>query len=877
MVKIRLDKTDSLHSVNKENKLDVSLNSTSKIMKYNNIKKTIDSYEVYKDERKKCNRYRLILTINPLCSNVLFNPLTEIAKYTATNGGVKIERVTDNVSVNGVDGDTSQRVQYVANTTYSNDEYGYTYYPGYDIFDNHILRSKGFNVVNYDKSSSSKVSSVFNTLCDFARNKKGEIINIFKRTGVATKPKQVKKHIYNYDTLMSWEDSINYNLSEMDGWLGFPNVTKLKTYYTKSNDSKNEKATNWNRVLNNHSSDEFVQMYPDRSTYTFTPYHNSFLNRLEYNWDILITYPYMNDYDHELVKFNDINALQMLSAESQAGISGENIIMFRSYTKHNLVRNDYVRVMWENDGSIHNEQYRVSNVGNLHGEGNEYYFYIDDPTLVTEFEKINDPEKVKFYIQKITGGLASRYYLRKFRKLDYGGNTIVKEQYNLAFATTIYNDSVTQITFTDTLDFTDVTDNLGRPVCEFYVTILKTNRGNKEWYDKESAKSILVGDQANNVEISHCFTKLTDGFAFHCERSENNFVKSRQLELNNIRYIDGSNAGANEKDKWLSESKQPEHITKSDDWKDWHGISKDQEWFYGDVVEFIPSDYKEYVIANVNYRFNSYQRENPNKNFVCDGVLRYHNIISDDYDFNADFKIDDVYKYTYAEQEPRREGYFYNPHYPIRMKEEGEVQQGSHYTVRARNVIVVQDDDIRLKVVSMQTSNVNVNDIVLLMDDKNSQMFEFIVVYIESSNTFYITPRNGWFGDNGFIEQTAQIYEAPLVWSDVAELLRRGENMFIRRRNIEIPSYAVLAGRNIFLWRNYYNNGELLNGKIPEYIFTNNAFYVTPVINFYVKRQDPNGYFGLYTPETQNPQDIAGETKKPSNYSYNDPETKATC
>ena len=348
-------------------------------------------------------------------------------------------------------------------------------------------------------------------------------------------------------------------------------------------------------------------------------------------------------------------------------------------------------------------------------------------------------------------------------------------------------------------------------------------------------------------------------------------------DYNNIRYIDGSNAGANEKDKWLSESKQPEHITNSDDWKDWHGISKDQEWFYGDVVEFIPSDYKEYVIANVNYRFNSYQRENPNKNFVCDGVLRYHNIISDDYDFNADFKIDDVYKYTYAEQEPRREGYFYNPHYPIRMKEEGEVQQGSHYTVRARNVIVVQDDDIRLKVVSMQTSNVNVNDIVLLMDDKNSQMFEFIVVYIESSNTFYITPRNGWFGDNGFIEQTAQIYEAPLVWSDVAELLRRGENMFIRRRNIEIPSYAVLAGRNIFLWRNYYNNGELLNGKIPEYIFTNNAFYVTPVINFYVKRQDPNGYFGLYTPETQNPQDIAGETKKPSNYSYNDPETKATC
>lgn len=869
MFNIRLNKTDSIRSVNKDNNLDVSLNTTSKMIKYNNIRETVDSYEVYKDERKKCNRYRLILTINPFCTNVLFNPLTEMVKYTSLNGGLKIERAIDRERVNGVDGDTSQRVQFIANTTYSTRANGYTYYPGYDIFDNHILRAKEFTVINYNKTTTGNTLSRFNTLCDFARNKSGEIINMFKRVGgIFTKPKQVKKHLYNYDILMSYEESVNHNLSEQDGWIGFPNVTKLKTHYSLSRN--NEVPTDWNCVLNNYNPGEFIQMYPDRSTYSFTPHYNHFLNRLEYNWDVLITYPYENDYNSELIRcpFNGESALKVFSAELITGLSGELIIMFRTACKHNLVRNDYIRIMWESKND-NTEQYRVANIGNLSGENSEYYFYVDDPVLVNEFDDVD-----KIYIQKINNGIPSEYYFRKFKKLDYNGKILAKEQYNLGFATTIYNDGVTQITFTDDIDFTGLTDNLGRPVCEFYITILKTNRGNKEWYSKEDSSKLITGETAELVENSHCFTKLTDGLQLYCERldSEENNEKQKST-FYNIRYIGGNNIDGEQHDIWLSKGKN----VLTGDWQ-WHGITKDQDWFYGDIVEFVPSEFKEYVIAKVNYRFNSYQRENPD-NFICEPKLVYHEIASDDYDFDAEFKIKDIVgeNATIANQQPRNEGYFYNPHYPIRMKEEGDVEQGSHYTIRIRNAIVVQQEDVRLKIVSMQTSNVNNNDIVLLMDDKNKKTFEFKVIYIESSTTFYIMPVNGWFGENGFIAQTAEIYESPLVWVDIAEQLRRGTDMFIRRYNTAIPSYAALVGRNIFLWRDYYNNGELLNGQLPEYVFTNNAFYVTPVINFYVKRQDPNGFFGLYRPEEQNPQDIAGETKKPSNYSYNDPETKATC
>lgn len=879
MVNIRLAKTDSVKSENKPTFLDVSLNGTSKDLRFNNIRKMIDSYEVYRNERQKCNKYRLILTVNPFCTNVLFNPLTEIARFTATNNGVRIERVTDSTTVNGIDGsNTSKRVQFIANTTYSNEQNGYIYYPGFDIFDNHILRSTEFSVISGTRAQNGQTLSQFNTISDYARDSNGDVIKMFKRTnGAKGKPNEIKKHVYNYETLMSYEDCVNTNLSEQDGWLGFPNSTKLVTY------DKKDIQSNWNRVLNNRSASEFIQMYPDRSTYTFTPYYNEKLNRLEYNWDILITYPYENEYDNEMVKFNaTTNALRLYEGKIQKGFADADILMFRSYTKHNLVRNDNVRLLWRfkhyDDSELKYEYissadvHRVANIGNLKQENEEYYFYVDDVSLVNEVKQSIEGKKkdattpltisdVTFYIQKITNGLPSKYYIRKFKKLEYNGEMLSKEQYGLSFATTIYNDGVTQITFTDDLDFDGLTDNLGRPVCEFFITFLKTSLGNKEWYN-EGATNITKN--AENVEISHCFTRLTDGLNLHSEsndwyNSTDNAQKQRNLY--NIRFIGGNHH------KWLSEKKLD---AANYEWVKWHGITKDQEWFYGDVVEFITSEYKEYVLSDVNYRFNTYQRENPDKN----SKLVYHNIVTDDYDFKRDFSIE---KFEVAQEEgDRDEGYFYKPHYPIRMKEDGELEQGGHYTIRLRNVEVVQYEDIYLRVVSLQASTLNSGDLILLMDDKNGEIFQFKVTYVTSKTTFLIYPVNGWFGDNGFIKQTAAIYQTPLTWSDVAEHLRQEKDMFLRRCNESIPPYAVLSGRNIFLWRSVYNSGDRDDGLLPDYVFANNRFYITPVINFYLKRQDPNGYFGLYRIENQNPQDINGETKKASNYEYKDTETAAT-
>ena len=92
---IRLGQTDSINSVNVENRLDVEIKNTSNLIRCNNVKETIDQYEQFLQERNDCSKYRLILTINPFCSNVLFNPVTEIIK---DEGSDNCKVVTDNAN-----------------------------------------------------------------------------------------------------------------------------------------------------------------------------------------------------------------------------------------------------------------------------------------------------------------------------------------------------------------------------------------------------------------------------------------------------------------------------------------------------------------------------------------------------------------------------------------------------------------------------------------------------------------------------------------------------------------------------------------------------------------------------------------------------------
>ena len=83
--RIRLSSTDSKNSVDKENFLDVEFQHHTKVFPFLSFKDTIDQREQFEKERAESTKYRLILTINPYCSNILFNAVTEIVQNEGTD------------------------------------------------------------------------------------------------------------------------------------------------------------------------------------------------------------------------------------------------------------------------------------------------------------------------------------------------------------------------------------------------------------------------------------------------------------------------------------------------------------------------------------------------------------------------------------------------------------------------------------------------------------------------------------------------------------------------------------------------------------------------------------------------------------------------
>ena len=310
MVKLLLNKQRSKNSFNVDNNIKINIKNKTNILPLEEINERVNSYEQYISEKTSSQKYRLSFNITPICSNVLFNNISEIVYHEGGDdclvfGCNGISGATNNITKSIIDYCTYKdnnaefltRYDLINDTAYSHPHIGgVVYHCGYDIFNNHTLRKEEFNIVNkIDKKNNSK--KYFNTIRDYSRDFNGNTI-IEHMLDLSTDNKTFQKHLYQVDNILTFEESINENLIEKDGWVGFINPTNLNIVNYNNNDI----SISIGKCMNNNKSCEMIDMYPDRSLYSFIPKINKYRNnREEKNWDYCLTYPYENYYN-ELVE-----------------------------------------------------------------------------------------------------------------------------------------------------------------------------------------------------------------------------------------------------------------------------------------------------------------------------------------------------------------------------------------------------------------------------------------------------------------------------------------------------------------------------------------------------------------------------------------------
>ena len=879
--KIRLNKTNSVNSVNKDNMVDVEFQQTTNpYMFTTDIKDTIDQYEVFEAERANCTNYRLITTIKPFCCNVLFNPITEIVYKEGSDdcivaddyNTIKFNKLADDnilaeTAVAKIYGSIEPtRAQMIRDTEYSRKEINFEYHPGTDIFNNHILRNTSFKIVN---PTTNKGGNDFNTISDLLRRYDTKLIKYKKRPSINDISNEDDKHLYDADDILSMQngDAINNNLMEENGWFGFVNKSSI---IAKKNENKRWVDEGFNKVINNRESCEFIDMYPDRTLFSFNPKYNPYRHRPEYNWDLFLTYPYENDYNNVLIS----GGLLVKSIELAFNSVGRRIVLFSTYIKHNLSIGTAFN-LYINENKI--ENILVNSLGNVKKEDEEHYFYTTQTDIIsdilgkkTEIDEDTDNDVINkqikdtdatFRLKHIVNGYESEYYIRKFKKLP-NLNKIVnkedeltldksycvnefeewikdkpndfdKEQYQLAFSSTIYNDNNTQVTWTDGINIDNILDNRGRPLTEIYLTVMKRNKGYSEWYNQQNVKS-------KEIEYSHCFGNVSWGFDLLSAKSEE--------EIN------------------LQESLQDVKLIHNVD------IDKDivnADEFNGDIVEYNVTTCNETILEDCYFRFNTYLRENP----VDYYTYQYDEITSDDYDKKGFIKettkltSDDVIKFWI-----HPEGYYYKAHYRILLKEFGEIHQESHFDLNIKNVAIRRNDMDNSTYVIIQTKlphHLAANDKIMLCNDNTDEMVDIRVKSVINSNTFTFASINDELDARTVCDILNGKYDEDNI------------TYSLKRYNSNIPFYAEkVDNTNRYLWRNVNNVGNKDNKVLPEYRFANGYFYIDQDINFFLKRQDPFNEFGLwYNGEDEDnilPNDIIGNILKESNYEYKE-ETEATC
>lgn len=544
------------------------------------------------------------------------------------------------------------------------------------------------------------------------------------------------------------------------------------------------------------------------------------------------------------------------------------------------ILDDYTFTIYNDKGGISQQWYKISTDDFINGSfevngttylisQNKTYIFkkdeVDKHIFIIDKNMVNlDSNMTNLSYKQVVDGEEVEYYVRIFSRLPnfkYASEKISEEKLypiksedsklaeyqtnksefenhisKLAFSKNIYNDDIAEIVFTDDIDISMLRDNLGRPLSEIYLSFFKNNKGYKDWY---SAKNNGICDHVTSgktIEYSHCFGKLTCAFRLSKESLANNNYQN-SIIINNIdtgNQYHGLNMRAINNNRQISDGIGDEiQYNSCDSGIMTSTINDDGEYgiqfvannetydgdinFYGDLCKYSQQRLQEISIQQVEYRFNTAQREaNDSAHF---GQLVYDEFASDDYDYKS-FSVEEKNeKVTNGLQE----GYVYYPHYRIPIKSfSDEIYTERPIFVSIKSITSSSIENNKLTIVTTHNHNLQLYDIITIKC--NRKHYQCRVTQVTNERKFVCYSND--IIDNLNVENIKLIKASPIV-----------------------PQYAKLStnGSSYYIWRELIPNGFDNNSEIEQYPFVNGAFYINKNINIFVKRQDPNNFMGRET------------------------------
>ena len=855
-----LEKNKSKYSVNTVNFLNLDLKTKSRLLPFNDITSRLNLNQLYLDERDNSNKFRMIFNVNPICSNVLFNSKTEVMRYEGSNMcTVLFENITGDtgMSVNSSRLDLKQAIK---DTEYTHpelfeDKVPYVYHCGFDIFNNHMLRSNDFVYINKLKENTK--SDKFNTIEDFVRDNSGKNVQEDVSPGLSEETKS-DIHVYQYDTILSMYEAFATRLKEKNGWYGFNNATNISIPNITITNESNSKEISVNKIMNNNKACEIIDLYPDRSLYSFIPKVNKYRRRLEKNWDYCITYPFKKEkeflnkicgIDNKISNLNGGCSIKIVEAKRVYSSSGNNLVRMKTLFKHNLSVGDSVTLYYGKELTKINRRIKVVGIGDYQGKNKELYFLISYNDISSRFEISDedlivdsDGNKIQFYYKKNINGVDCEYYFRRFAKISKnndGKTDLVSDINKLAFGENIYGDRIAQVVFTDDIDVTGLVDHRGKPLTEVYFTIIKRNAGHELWYEDD-----VYSD--DRIEFSHCFGEVTTGIELPEDIYDYNIRKLHNVEIKNVeRYEDIFST-----DLIYKDGKKPEPIEKNLTIE--NAYLKENNGTIADIVEYNPITDTEVILNIVNHRFNTAQRETLNKKYAN---IYYDDIVADDYDYvtnndsvkTGESKIKGFTLSSYTINESvyvnlengntdiikipgniNLEGYFYNPYTEIKIREVSEEVS----KVRGK-VIKIDKESIEKTEISIHGETYYTISFNTVINNKLTKN-DTICLYNNE------TKESQW----GIIYDTSGL-NITLIVENSEDF--DGEKYTIVSTEEGVPTYSTfLPSSHSFVWRRIIPMSELENdSELLNMPFSNGRHYINKNVTFYLKRQDPLGENGL--------------------------------